>query len=138
MKQINCGLLVVYRLERRSSGPRAFLDPRHPSMRPGYPVAPAQRPLSPARALAPRVGRHRTPVGAAGGRRGLSPDMRTACAQPEMAGVDMDHKVLASGLGPGGHNELDLVLACLPEDEAAAVRSWVPGRAGGATDPLAL
>ncbi|HET8683998.1 MAG TPA: tryptophan 7-halogenase, partial [Micromonosporaceae bacterium] len=50
----------------------------------------------------------------------------------------MDHKVLASGLGPGERNELDLVLACLPEDEAAAVRSWVPGRADGATDPLAL
>ncbi|HET8661635.1 MAG TPA: tryptophan 7-halogenase, partial [Micromonosporaceae bacterium] len=50
----------------------------------------------------------------------------------------MDHKVLASGLGPGEHNELDLVLANLPEDEAAAVRSWVPGRTDGTTDPLAL
>jgi len=50
----------------------------------------------------------------------------------------MDHKVLASGLGPGERNQLDLVLAGLPEDEAAAVRSWVPGRADGATDPLAL
>jgi hypothetical protein len=42
--------------------------------------------------------------------------------------VEMDHKVLASGLRSAKQNELDLALVSLSADEAEGVRSWLPGR----------
>ncbi|QMU78164.1 tryptophan 7-halogenase [Streptacidiphilus sp. PB12-B1b] len=50
----------------------------------------------------------------------------------------MDHKILASGLGPEERNALDRLLESFPEQDAAGVRDWLPGREGSATDPLAL
>ncbi|MDJ0346000.1 tryptophan 7-halogenase [Streptomyces sp. H10-C2] len=50
----------------------------------------------------------------------------------------MDHKLLGLGLGPDNGNELDRLLASFPDQDAESVRSWLPGRGGSGTNPMAM